>query len=65
VRKLLVADNAVAPATANPWHGRQPEPRAGGTGCRPHGEPIARRAGRVKAAAALGAVARSASLDAV
>ena len=64
MRKLLVTANAVA-RDRQPWHARQPEPRAGGTGGRPHGEPIARRAGRVKAAAARCAVARSASLDAV
>lgn len=63
MRKLLVIANAVA-RDRQPWHGRRPELRAGGTGCRPHGEPIAHRAGRVKAAAAQSAVARSASLDA-
>jgi transposase len=63
MRKLLVTANAVA-RDRQPWHGRQPEPRAGGTECRPHGEPIAHQAGRVKAAAAHSAVARSASLDA-
>jgi transposase len=66
MRKLVITANAVA-RDRQPWHGRRqttPEPRAGGTGCRPHGAPIAHRAGRVKAAAALGAVARSASLDA-
>ena len=63
MRKLLVTANAVA-RDRQPWHGHQPEPRAGGTECRPHGEPIAHRAGRVKAAAAHSAVARSASLDA-
>ena len=64
MRKLLVTANAVA-RDRQPWRGRQPEPRAGGTECRPPGEPIDRRAGRVKAAAARCAVARSASLDAV
>src|SRR4051794_32165309 len=39
-------------------------PPPAGTPCRPHEEPSAQRAGRVKAAAALRAVARSASLDA-
>lgn len=63
MRKLLVTANAVA-RDRQPWHGHQPEPRAGGTECRPHGEPIAHPAGRVKAAAAHSAVARSASLDA-
>jgi transposase len=64
MRKLLVTANAVA-RDRQPWRGCPPEPRAGGTQCRPHGEPLARRAGRIKAEAALGAVARSASLDAV
>jgi transposase len=67
MRKLVVTANAVA-RDRQPWLGHRqpaPEPQASGTGCRPHAEPIARRAGRVKAAAALGAVARSASLDAV
>jgi transposase len=63
MRKLLVTANAVA-RDRQPWHARQPAPQAGGTGCRPHGEPTTHRAGRVKAAAAPGAVARSASLDA-
>ena len=62
MRKLLVTANAVA-CDRQPWHGHQPEPRAGGTECRPHGEPIAHQTGRVKAAAAHSAVARSASLD--
>jgi transposase len=61
MRKLLVTANAVA-RDRQPWHGHPPQPRAGGTGCRPHGAPIARRAGRVKAAAARRAVARSARL---
>ena len=66
MRKLLITANAVA-RDRQAWRGRQtaPAPRAGGTQCRPHGEPIARRAGRVKAAAAPRAVALSASLDAV
>jgi transposase len=67
MRKLVVTANAVA-RDRQPWRGRHqptPEPRADGTRCRPHGGPIARRAGRVKAAAAPCAVARSASLDAV
>lgn len=57
MRKLLLTANAVA-RDRQPWRGSRqatPAPRAGGTKCRPHGEPIARRAGRVKAAAALGA----------
>lgn len=64
MRKLLVTANAVA-RDRQPWRGHPPKPRAGGTECRPHGEPIAHRAGRVKAAAARSAVARRASLDAV
>ena len=67
MRKLVITANAVA-RDRQPWHGRRPttpEPQAGGTRCRPHGEPIARRAGRVKAAAALRAVAPRASFDAV
>lgn len=67
MRKLLITANAVA-RDRQPWRSRRqtvPAPRAGGTRCRPHGKPIARRAGRVKAAAAPGAVAPSASLDAV
>src|SRR5262249_35029932 len=54
MRKLVITANAVA-RDRQPWQGRRqtaPEPRAGGTRCRPHGEPLARRAGRVKAAAA-------------
>jgi transposase len=64
MRKLVITANAVA-RDRQPWRGHRqpaPQPQAGG---RPHGEPIARRAGRVKAAAAPRAVARSASLDAV
>jgi transposase len=57
MRKILVTANAVA-------RDRQPWQPTVGTGCRPHAEPLAHRAGRVKAAAAPGAVARSASLDA-
>jgi len=66
MRKLVITANAVA-RDRQPWRGTQPkpQPRADGTKCRPHGEPIARRAGRVKAAAALCAVAPRASLDAV
>jgi transposase len=67
MRKLLLTANAVA-RDHQPWRGRRqatPAPRAGGTRCRPHAKPIARRAGRVKAAAAPGAVAYSASLEAV
>jgi hypothetical protein len=66
MRKILITANAVA-RDRQPWRGlRQttPPPAAFGTGCRPHGEQTARRAGRVKAAAALCAGARSASLDA-
>jgi len=65
MRKLLVTANAVA-RDRQPWRGlRQttPPPAAVGTPGRPDGEPCAHRAGRVKAAAAPGAVARSASLD--
>jgi transposase len=64
MRKLLITANAVA-RDRQSWRGARetaPPPSAVGTECRPHGEPLARRAGRVKAAAALGAVARSASL---
>lgn len=67
MRKLAITANAVA-RDRQPWHGRRTttlQPRAGGITCRPPGEPFARRAGRVKAAAAPCAVARSASLDAV
>jgi transposase len=66
MRQLVITTNAVA-RDRQPWRGTQPkpQPRAGGTKCRPHGEPIARRAGRVKAATALRAVAPRASLDAV
>ena len=39
MRKLRVTANALA-RDRQPWRGRQPEPRAGGTECRPHGEPI-------------------------
>ena len=59
MRKILITANAVA-KDREPWHGRI----AAGTPCRPHAEQSAHRAGRVKAAAALGAGARSASLDA-
>jgi transposase len=59
MRKILITANAVAP-DREPWHGRP----AAGKACRPHAEQSAHRAGRVKAAAALRAVARSASLDA-
>lgn len=66
MRKLVITANAVT-RDRQPWRGAPstPQPQAGGTRCRPHDEPIARRAGRVKAAAAPRAVARSASLDAV
>jgi len=66
MRKLLITANAVA-RDRQPWHGlRQtmPPPAAVGTPGRPHGAPRAHRAGRVKAIAAPGAVARRASLDA-
>ncbi len=67
MRKLVVTANAVA-RDRQPWRANRtatPQPPAGGTLCRPHGQPMARRAGRVKAAAAPRAVARSASLDTV
>lgn len=67
MRKLLIVANAVA-RDRQPWRAvRDPAPPPGavGTGCRLHGSSFARRAGRVKAAAAHRAVARSASLDAV
>ena len=64
MRKLLVTANAVA-RDRQPWSGVHQAPPAAGTPCRPHGEPCAHRAGRVKAAAAPRAVARSASLEAV
>lgn len=58
MRKILVTANAIA-------RDRQPcrQPTVG-TKCRPHAEQTDPRAGRVKAAAAPSAVARSASLDA-
>ena len=59
MRKILITANAVA-RDRQPWRGRP----AAGTPCRPHAEQTARRAGRVKAAAAPRAVARSASLEA-
>lgn len=62
MRKILLAANAVA-RDRQPWRHHHAPPTAG-TSCRPHGEQTAHRAGRVKAAAARGAVARSASLDA-
>ena len=63
MRKILVTANAVA-RTRQPWRaGAERQPTVGTTG-RPHAEQTARRAGRVKAAAAPGAVAQSASLDA-
>lgn len=67
MRKLLVTANAVA-RDRRPWHGAVEAPPTRnpvGTSCRPIAKPRAHRAGRVKAAAALAAVARSASLDAV
>jgi transposase len=66
MRKLLITANAVA-RDRQPWHGLRettPPPVAVGTPGRPRGEPCAHRAGWVKAVAAPGAVARSASLDA-
>jgi transposase len=57
MRKILITANAVA-RDHEPWHGRL----AAGTPCRPHAEQTDHRAGRVKAAAARRAVARSASL---
>src|SRR6266852_3541553 len=59
MRKILITANAVA-RDRQPWRGRP----AAGTPCRPHAEQTAHRAGRVKAAAAPRAVARSASLEA-
>ena len=59
MRKILITANAVA-RDREPWRGCP----AAGTPCRPHAEQTARRAGRVKAAAAPRAVARSASLEA-
>jgi len=59
MRKILITANAVA-RDRQPWYGRT----VVGTTCRPHAEPQAHRAGRVKAAAAQRAVALSASLDA-
>ena len=64
MRKILITANAVA-RDRQPWRcSREKRPTAVGTVCRPHAEPSAHRAGRVKAAAAPCAVARSASLDA-
>ena len=66
MRKILITANAVA-RDRQPWRGLRhttPPPGAVGTRCRPHGEQTGHRPGRVKAAAALRAVARSASLDA-
>jgi transposase len=66
MRKLLITANAVA-RNGQPWHGLRettPRPAAVGTPGRPHGAPRAHRAGRVRAVAAPGAVARGASLDA-
>lgn len=59
MRKILITANAVA-RDRQPWRGRI----AVGTPCRPHAEQSDHRAGRVKAAAARRAVARSASLEA-
>ncbi len=63
MRKILVTANAVA-RDRQPWCHHAAPPTVG-IKCRPHAEPTAYRAGRVKAAAARSAVARSASLDAV
>jgi transposase len=64
MRKILVAANAVA-RDRQPWRPAGDSwPTPVGTPCRPLAEPKAHRAGRVKAAAAPRAVARSASLDA-
>lgn len=63
MRKILVSANAVA-RDRQPWHGQAAQQPTVGTACRPHGEPIAHRSGRVKAEAVRSAVARSASLDA-
>jgi transposase len=63
MRKILVTANAVA-RTRQPWRAAGARQPTVGTTCRPHAEQTARRAGRVKAAAAPSAVARSASLDA-
>ena len=59
MRKILITANPVA-RDREPWHGRP----AAGTPGRPHAEQTARRAGRIKAAAAPRAVAHSASLEA-
>ncbi len=63
MRKILVTANAVA-RDRQPGHAAGERQPTVGTACRPHAEPTACRAGRVKAAAAPRAVARSASLDA-
>jgi len=64
MRKILVTANAVA-RDRQPWRPASENwPTPVGTQCRPLAEPNAHRAGRVKAAAARSAVARSASLDA-
>ena len=64
MRKILVTANAVA-RDRLPWHAASENwPTPVGTQCRPLAAPNAHRAGRVKAAAAPSAVARSASLDA-
>ena len=65
MRKLVITANAVA-RDRQPWrlHQTTPPPAAVGTPGRPHGEPCAHRAGRVKPASAPGAVARGARLDA-
>jgi transposase len=62
MRKLLITANAVA-RDRQPWRGARettPQPSAVGTECRPPGEQLARRAGRVKAAAARSARWRAA-----
>ena len=63
MRKILLAANAVA-RDRQPWRHYVAPPTVG-TKCRPHAEQPGHRSGRVKAAAAPGAVARSARLDAV
>jgi len=63
MRKILVTANAVA-RDRKPWRAHDRTQQAVGTQGRRHAKPTAQRQGRVKAAAAQRAVARSASLDA-
>jgi transposase len=63
MRKILITANAVV-RDRQPWRGAAERAPTVGMSCRPHAEQTAHRAGRVKAAAAPRAVARSASLDA-